>query len=184
MALEKTLTSIEGVIILTPNVFEDERGFFVETYHRDKYRELGIDKDFIQDNHSRSTKNVIRGMHYQLTKPQAKLVYVGHGKILDVAIDIRKDSSTFGKYVSVELSADNKKQLYIPEGFAHGFCVLSDYADVFYKCSDLYNPGDDYGVLWSDSDVGVEWGLKSPIVSSKDCKNPKLSKIPLAMLPE
>lgn len=183
MNLQKTETDINDVLIIEPKSFPDERGFFRETYHREKYCSLGIEKVFVQDNHSFSKHGVIRGLHYQLQKPQAKLIYVISGEILDVAVDIRKSSPTFGKHVSVILSTDNCRQLYIPEGFAHGFSVLSESANVIYKCSDVYNPGDDLGILWSDREIGIDWKIENPIVSEKDRQNPLLKDMPKDKLP-
>lgn len=176
-------TDIPGVIILEPVVYRDSRGFFLETYHIEKYREAGINGTFVQDNHSCSTKGTLRGLHYQLKNPQGKLVYVARGEIFDVAVDIRRGSPTFGRWAGVILSAENRRQLYIPEGFAHGFCVMSEEADVFYKCTDLYAPGDDYGILWSDASLEIKWPVSAPLLSDKDAGNPILADIPGENLP-
>ncbi|MHC4870381.1 MAG: dTDP-4-dehydrorhamnose 3,5-epimerase [Planctomycetota bacterium] len=184
MSIVKENTKLEGVYILSPQCHPDGRGYFIETYHQEKYLKAGINKNFIQDNHSHSSRGVIRGLHYQLTAPQAKLIYVISGEIIDVAVDIRKESSTFGSHVAVKLSRENKKQLYIPEGFAHGFCVLSEYADIIYKCSDFYKPGDDFGLLWSDPDLNIKWPVEAPIISEKDLKNPTLKNMPAEKLPQ
>jgi dTDP-4-dehydrorhamnose 3,5-epimerase len=177
---EKT---IKEVLLLEPDIYEDDRGFFMETYHHTKYSNIGIDSAFVQDNRSRSKKGVLRGLHYQLKNPQAKLVYVITGKILDVAVDIRQGSPTFGKWSGDILSYENRHQLYIPEGFAHGFCVLSDIADVMYKCTDFYDPDDEYGIFWSDPDINIDWPLENSFLSPKDAGNPKLADIPESNLP-
>ena len=174
-------TELEGVIIIESDLYEDERGFFREVFHTDKSRQLG--HVFVQDNHSHSKKGVLRGLHYQLNNPQGKLVTAITGEIFDVAVDIRKGSPTFGKWTGAHLSPLYIQQIYIPEGFAHGFCVLSEKADVFYKCTDLYVPDDEYGLLWSDSSINIDWPLSQPIVSDKDCKFPELNKIPRELLP-
>jgi dTDP-4-dehydrorhamnose 3,5-epimerase len=176
-------TSLPEVFVFQPDVFPDSRGFFMETYNQKKYQEAGVPGPFVQDNHSHSTKGVLRGLHYQLMHPQGKLVFVLRGAILDVAVDIRQGGPTFGQWVAVELNDENKKQLYIPEGFAHGFCVLSDEVDVMYKCTDLYTPGDDYGVLWSDPDIGIDWPVETPLISEKDAANPTLRDALVAELP-
>jgi dTDP-4-dehydrorhamnose 3,5-epimerase len=175
-------TSIPEVIVFEPPVFTDSRGYFLETYQQQKYAEAGISKSFVQDNQSYSTKNVLRGLHFQLRHPQAKLVRVTQGSVFDVAIDIRKNSPTFGKWHGEILSAENKKQMYIPENFAHGFCVLSDSAEFLYKCTDFYVPGDESGLIWNDPELGIKWPIDEPILSSKDAELPRLSDI-LDLLP-
>ncbi len=171
-------TSLAGCSIIEPKVFGDDRGFFLETFHLKRYSEIaGIDFNFVQDNHSRSSKNVLRGLHFQKTKPQGKLVRVSRGKVFDVAVDIRKDSDTFGKWESVILSEENKKQFWVPPGFAHGFMVLSDIADFEYKCTDFYDPLDEGCILWNDSDINIIWPLDSPILSKKDAHAPKLADL-------
>jgi len=170
-------TAIEGLLILQPKVFADERGYFLETYHALRYRDAGIETRFVQDNCSFSKKNVLRGLHFQISQPQAKLVQAISGEIFDVAVDIRPDSATFGKWSGVVLSEENKRQLLVPEGFAHGFCVLSETARVAYKCSTFYNPGDEGGIRWSDPDIGIDWPVKDPILSEKDRILPRLSEI-------
>jgi dTDP-4-dehydrorhamnose 3,5-epimerase len=160
--------SIPDVKLIKPRVFPDARGFFLQTYHERQYREAGIDVRFVQDNWSHSSKGVLRGLHYQLKNPQAKLVSVLRGEVFDVAVDIRRGSPTFGKWVGAILSAENKHQLYVPTGFAHGFCVLSEEVDFFYKCSDFYTPGDEYGICWNDPDLGIQWPLNEVQVSEKD----------------
>ncbi|MDY0221792.1 MAG: dTDP-4-dehydrorhamnose 3,5-epimerase [Desulfobacterium sp.] len=161
-------TALSGVILVTPDVYGDSRGFFLETFQRDRYAGGGISVDFVQDNHSRSDKGVVRGLHYQLQNPQAKLVYAVCGKIFDVAVDLRKNSATFGKWTGHILSDENRCQLYIPAGFAHGFSVLSETADVTYKCSNFYTPGDEYGIIFNDPHLNIDWQVKSPICSDKD----------------
>ena len=183
MTLKFTEKSLPGVLLIEPMVFEDDRGFFMETYHSGKYGEAGIDQAFVQDNHSHSRRFTLRGLHYQLNHPQAKLVYVITGEILDIAVDIRRGSPTFGRWTGTLLSAKNRRQLFIPAGFAHGFCVLSETADVIYKCTDLYAPGDEYGILWSDPTIDVVWPIENPFLSEKDKKNPRLEDVPEENLP-
>lgn len=184
MSLTVVQTELPGVLIVEPRVYRDPRGFFMETFHGKKYAAVGIPERFVQDNYSHSQKGILRGLHYQLKQPQGKLIYVVHGAIYDVAVDIRLGSPTFGKWVGVELSSENKKQLYIPEGFAHGFCVLSDIADVMYKCTDYYAPEDEYGILWSDPVINISWRLEgAPVLSDKDKAFPTLSQKPREHLP-
>jgi len=183
MTLKFIATSLAGVLIIEPEVFRDGRGFFLETFQQEKYAEGGIDKIFVQDNLSHSTRGTLRGLHYQLKHPQGKLVHVVTGEIFDVAVDIRRGSPTFGQWEGVYLSAENHRQIYVPEGFAHGFCVLSDTANVMYKCTDFYTPGDEYGILWSDPVIGIDWPLASAILSDKDSKNLGLGKIQENLLP-
>jgi dTDP-4-dehydrorhamnose 3,5-epimerase len=162
-------TQIAGALIVEPDVFGDDRGFFLESFNERKMREIGIDAHFVQDNHSRSQRNVLRGLHYQLHQPQGKLVRVVRGTVFDVAVDIRRGSSTFGKWVGVELSAENKRMFWMPPGMAHGFVVLSDSADFLYKATDYYAPEFERTILWNDPDLGIEWPLMGePILSSKD----------------
>lgn len=168
---------ISGLLVIKPMVFKDPRGFFIETWQRKKYQDIGIDVNFVQDNWSRSTKGVLRGLHYQINNPQGKLVSVKSGSVLDVAVDIRKNSSTFGKWHCEILSENNFLQMYVPPGFAHGFCVLSDTADFNYKCTDYYNPKDEGGIRFDDPQLDIDWQIKHPIVSSKDEKLPFLSSI-------
>jgi dTDP-4-dehydrorhamnose 3,5-epimerase len=176
-------TELEGVIVVEPRVFEDPRGFFMETFHRDRYEELGIRDDFCQDNLSFSGRNTLRGLHYQFPHAQAKLVQVLQGEIFDVAVDIRRGSPTFGRAVGVTLSERNRRQLFIPKGFAHGFCVLSETALFAYKCSDFYAPDCDRGVLWSDPAIGIQWPASNPLLSAKDQGLPLLKDIPPEQLP-
>lgn len=165
-------TALEGVIIIKPEIFTDNRGFFMETYSRDRYKEAGIAGNFVQDNLSYSMKGTLRGLHFQTKRPQAKLVQVVTGEIFDVAVDIRPGSSTFGKWTGVYLSGKNKRQMFIPEGFAHGFCVISEAAHFLYKCSDFYFQHDEGGIIWSDPDIGIDWPIKDPIISEKDKQLP------------
>ena len=162
-------TKLKDCKIIEPRVFGDDRGFFLETFHAQRYREeAGIDYDFVQDNHSRSAKNVLRGLHFQVTKPQGKLVRVVAGEVYDVAVDIRKDSATFGQWEGVVLSGENKRQFWVPPGFAHGFLVLSDYADFEYKCTDYYDPSDEGAIRWNDPDIYIQWPVDTPTLSTKD----------------
>ncbi|HEV2751912.1 MAG TPA: dTDP-4-dehydrorhamnose 3,5-epimerase [Gemmatimonadales bacterium] len=161
-------TELAGVVIIEPRVFRDARGFFFESYHAARYADAGIRTTFVQDNHSSSVKGTIRGLHYQLRHPQAKLLRVISGAVLDVAVDIRRGSPTFGRWVGVDLSAENKRQLYIPAGFGHGFCVTSDVAELEYKCSDVYVADDQHGVLWNDPTIGITWPVREPILSDSD----------------
>ena len=168
-----TPCDIEGLYVIEPTVFKDERGYFVETYNQNDMKEAGLDIVFVQDNQSMSTRGVLRGLHFQKQFPQGKLVRVVRGKVFDVAVDLRSDSKTYGKWFGVELSAENMKQFYIPEGFAHGFLVLSDEAEFCYKCTDFYHPGDEGGLAWKDPEIGVEWPLEEGvdlIISEKDQK--------------
>jgi len=164
------------VLLIEADVFTDARGFFMETFHAAKFREQGLPDAFPQDNHSRSVRGVLRGLHYQLDHPQGKLVRVVSGEVFDVAVDIRKGSPRFGKWVGAVLSEENQRQMYIPPGFAHGFCTLSEQADFLYKCTDLYAPGDEYGIAWDDADIAVEWPQLDYLLSEKDLGNPKLSE--------
>ncbi|MFE4110514.1 dTDP-4-dehydrorhamnose 3,5-epimerase [Kosakonia sp. YIM B13611] len=162
-------TVINDVKIIEPRVFGDERGFFLETFEKKRYQEmLNISLDFVQDNHSRSTKDVLRGLHFQKINPQGKLVRVVSGSVFDVAVDIRPESPSYGSWVGVELSAENKTQLWIPPGLAHGFCVLTETADFEYKCTDYYYPEHEGCLLWNDRDVGIEWPIVNPKLSEKD----------------
>ena len=171
--IKVTPCEIEGLYVIEPTVFKDERGYFVETYNQNDFKEAGLDMVFVQDNQSMSVKGVLRGLHYQKQFPQGKLVRVLRGKVFDVAVDLRSGSRTYGKWFGVELSAENKKQFYIPEGFAHGFLVLSDEAEFAYKCTDFYHPADEGGLAWNDPEIRVAWpipeGMKL-IISEKDQK--------------
>lgn len=168
-------TNLPEVKIIIPKIFNDERGHFFESYQEDKFKEIGIPFYFPQDNHVFSRKNVIRGLHYQLIKPQGKLVRAIHGEILDVAVDIRKGSPNFGDHISVRLSEKNKKMLYVPEGFAHGYSVLSEECIVSYKCTNVYNIKNEHGIIWNDSNLDITWEVDNPIISSKDLHLPDLN---------
>jgi dTDP-4-dehydrorhamnose 3,5-epimerase len=183
LSIKCTETDLPGVLLIDPRVFDDSRGFFMETFHQKKYAEAGIDYSFIQDNYSHSTRGTLRGLHYQLNDPQGKLVYVITGEIYDVAVDIRRGSPSFGKWTGQYLSDKNRRQIFVPEGFAHGFCVLSETADVLYKTTDLYNPDDEHGVLWSDPAIGIDWPVEMPVVSDKDKQFPGLKEAPETNLP-
>ncbi len=168
---------LSGTYIIEPDVYSDSRGFFLETYNRREFEKVGINLDFVQDNLSRSVKGTVRGLHYQINHPQDKLVRAVSGEIFDVAVDIRRDSPTFGQWEGCFLSAENKRQFFIPVGFAHGFCVVSDSADFMYKCSNFYSPKDERGILWNDLDIGVEWPLdREPVLSKRDLANPTLKE--------
>jgi dTDP-4-dehydrorhamnose 3,5-epimerase len=161
-------TDLPGVVIIEPRVFTDARGFFFESYQAERYAQAGLPSVFVQDNHSSSVKGTLRGLHYQLRRPQAKLFRVLRGTVFDVAVDIRRGSPTFGRWAGVELSAENKRQIFIPSGFAHGFCVTSDGAEVEYKCTDVYVSDDQRGVLWSDPTIGIRWPVREPVLSDQD----------------
>lgn len=176
--LNFTKTNIEGVYIIEPQVFGDGRGYFVETYNKNDFTEIGLDIDFVQDNQSKSSKGVLRGLHYQINHSQTKLVRVLSGEVYDVAVDLRKGSKTYGKYIGVVLSGENHKQLLIPKGFAHGFLVLSDEAIFAYKVDDFYYPNDEGGIIWNDPDIDIKWPQSKDIVlSEKDKLNPRLKDI-------
>ncbi len=169
-------TSLPGVLLLEPTVYRDDRGFFMETFNADRFAEYGIPTIFRQDNHSRSAKGVLRGLHYQLNRPQGKLVTVVRGEVFDVAVDIRRGSPTFGRWFGATLSEDNHRHMWVPPGFAHGFCVLSSFADFLYKCTDVYVPNDDRGLLWSDPTIAIDWPIPSPVLSAKDRQLPLLDE--------
>lgn len=167
-------TALPGVVVIEPRVFRDERGFFLETWHAGRYAEAGIDLAFVQDNHSRSRRDTLRGLHFQRERPQGKLVRAIAGEIFDVAADVNPASATYGQWVGVVLSADNFRQLYVPPGYAHGFCVVSDEAEVEYKCTEFYDPADEGGVMWNDRRLAVVWPTATPILSSRDQQHPPL----------
>ena len=175
-------TSLPGVLLFEPRAFGDERGFFLETFQSQRYREAGVTLPFVQDNWSRSIQGTLRGLHFQEPRPQGKLVMVTRGSVFDVAVDIRRGSPTFGQWVGVELSDENRRQLWVPPGFAHGFCVTSEVADFLYKCTDVYFPEGDGGIAWNDPDLGIAWPVKSPLLSKKDAAAPFLKNAP--RLPE
>jgi dTDP-4-dehydrorhamnose 3,5-epimerase len=170
-------TPLNGVVLIEPRVFEDARGFFMETYRADRFKEGGIDLPFVQDNHSRSLKGTLRGLHYQIERPQGKLLRVVSGEIFDVAVDLRKGSPTFAQWHGERLSSGNRLQLYIPPGFAHGFCVLSDTAEIVYKCTDVYSPGGERAIRWNDPELGIEWPVAEPLLSPKDAAAPSLAEM-------
>lgn len=169
-------TVLPGVLIIEPKIFGDDRGFFLETFQLERYTSFGIVPSFVQDNHSRSQQGVLRGLHFQRTRPQGKLVQVSRGAVFDVAVDVNPESDTCGQYVAVELNDQNHRQLWIPPGYAHGFCVLSDIADFQYKCTDLYFPKDEGGILWNDQDLNIPWPIETPMLSDKDQRLPTLKE--------
>ena len=182
--MKVTETILPGVFIIEPRTFHDSRGFFCETFHAERYEQFGIKEKFIQDNFSSSVKNVVRGLHYQIKHAQGKLVFVTYGHVVDVVLDIRVGSPTFGKAITIELSDQNNRQIFIPAGLAHGFCVLSDRADFLYKCTDYYNPGSEFGIRWDDPDLQIPWPrIEKPIVSTKDSASLCLKDIPEKQLP-
>jgi dTDP-4-dehydrorhamnose 3,5-epimerase len=181
--LKVTPLSLPEVLLIEPDAFGDDRGFFLELYRQPRYAQAGIGVTFVQDNHSRSSRGVLRGLHYQIEYPQGKLVTVLSGEVFDVAVDLRRGSPTFGQSVCCVLSAANHGQLYIPPGFAHGFYTISESADFFYKCTDIYRPEDEGGVLWSDPQLGIDWPVKTPILSAKDAVFPTLATMPARQLP-
>lgn len=176
-------TKLPGVRIIEPKVFGDNRGFFFETWNQARYAECGLPVNFVQDNISFSQRGVLRGLHFQNPHTQGKLVYVLQGEVFDVAVDIRVGSPTFGEWVGVTLSAENKRQFYIPEGFAHGFCVISETALFSYKCTDMYSPPSEHGVSWNDPDLNITWPIGNPILSVKDEKYPRLKDVSVGILP-
>jgi dTDP-4-dehydrorhamnose 3,5-epimerase len=173
-----TETTLPDVVVIEPRVFDDERGFFLESFNARDFAQAGLPSHFVQDNHSRSTQGVLRGLHYQYPAWQGKLVRALVGEIFDVAVDIRRDSAHFGQWFGLILSAQNHKQLYVPPGFAHGFCVLSEVSEMAYKCTTLYESSDDAAVLWSDPDIGIDWPIANPILSNKDNAAPCLAQLP------
>jgi len=170
-------TSIAGLVIIEPDVHRDDRGFFVETYHAERYRGCGIAGPFVQDNHSRSVSGTLRGLHLQVRHAQGKLIRVIEGEIFDVAVDVRRGSPTFGRWVGVNLTADSFKQIYVPPGFAHGFCVVSGEAQLEYKCTDIYDPASEVGIAWNDPDLGISWPVSDPILSPRDRQHPRLAAV-------
>ena len=181
--MQRLDTSLPEVFEIQPKLFRDERGFFLETYHQKTYADLGIFDTFVQDNHSFSAKGTLRGLHYQLPHAQAKLCRLVEGEALDVAVDIRLGSPTYGRWTSVRLSAERQNQIYIPAGFAHGFVALTDRVQFLYKCSDFYDPSEERGILWNDSDLAISWGISNPLISEKDSKYPTLAAAPRDLLP-
>lgn len=167
-------TPIRDLLLIEPKVFGDKRGFFLETFQENRYREAGVRLPFVQDNISRSGRGVLRGLHFQIQNPQGKLVFAIRGEVFDVAVDIRKNSPTYGRWFGAVLSDENHRQLYVPPGFAHGFCVLSEYADFFYKCTDFYHPEDEGGLLWNDPAIGIDWPIDAPLINQRDLQFPGL----------
>jgi dTDP-4-dehydrorhamnose 3,5-epimerase len=180
--LQFSETSLPGVLLIDPDLFSDDRGFFMETYHAERFREAGIDAAFVQDNHSRSRRGVVRGLHYQEPFPQGKLVRCTRGALFDVAVDIRRGSPHFGKWFGAELSEENRRMLWIPPGFAHGFAALTDDADLVYKCTEIYRREHDRSLAWNDPDIGIRWNVADPVVSPKDAAAPRLRDA--AVLPQ
>jgi dTDP-4-dehydrorhamnose 3,5-epimerase len=170
-------TDLPGVVVIEPEVHADGRGFFLETYHAERYQQHGIEGPFVQDNHSRSAAGTLRGLHVQPRRPQGKLIRVIEGEVYDVAVDVRRGSPTFGRWVAVTLTADNFKQCYVPPGFAHGFCVVSPIAQVEYKCTDLYDPASEIGVAWNDPALAIPWPVREPILSRRDGRHPTLAQL-------
>lgn len=175
-------TSLPGVLLVEPDIYRDSRGFFLETFHAGRYAEGGITIPFVQDNHSRSVRGTLRGLHAQRGHPQGKLVRVARGEMFDVAVDIRRGSPTFGKWIGATLSGENFRQIFVPPGFAHGFCVLSDEVDVEYKCTTFYDGGDELSIAWNDPAIGIEWPVREPLLSKKDASAPRLAEV-LDLLP-
>lgn len=177
-------TELPGVLIIEPHIFNDARGYFYETFQAERYAQHGIKENFVQDNFSSSVKNTVRGLHYQLEHAQGKLVFVTRGHVLDVIVDIRVGSPAFGKAITIDLSEDNHRQVYIPQGLAHGFCVLSEHANFLYKCTDYYYPAAEFGVCWNDPDLQIAWpAIANPLLSPKDALYPRLKDIDKAQLP-
>jgi dTDP-4-dehydrorhamnose 3,5-epimerase len=170
-------TDLPGVVLVDPVVHRDSRGFFLETYNERRYREAGITATFVQDNHSRSARGTMRGLHFQVRRMQGKLVRAVAGEMFDVAVDVRRGSPTFGRWVGVNLSAENFRQIYIPPGFAHGFCVLSEVGEVEYKCTEIYEPADELAIAWNDPQIGIRWPTTEPLLSAKDKAAPRLGEV-------
>ena len=170
-------TAIPGVVIIEPKIHQDGRGFFLETYHAERYHEHGIAGPFVQDNHSRSVAGTLRGLHLQLRHPQGKLIRVIEGEIFDVAVDVRRNSPTFGRWVGINVSAENFRQVYVPPGFAHGFAVVSPTAQVEYKCTDIYDPASEVGIAWNDPAIGIAWPVSDPMLSPRDAAHPSLATL-------
>lgn len=181
MKIEKT--GLDGLLLLEPRIFRDERGFFLESFQQSRYRDAGIADNFVQDNHSRSLKGVLRGLHFQVKRPQAQIVTVFQGRIFDVAVDLRPGSATFSKWFGAELGDEGPRQIYMAPGFAHGFCVLSDFADLHYKVSLYYDHADEGGVLWNDPDIAIAWPIAPQSISPRDAGYPRLRDIPAERLP-
>ena len=183
MSIRVVETGFVGLLLIEPQCFRDKRGFFLESFHAEQYRAHGIADSFVQDNHSRSCRSVLRGLHFQIKHPQAQIVTVISGRIFDVTVDLRFGSSSFGRWYGVELSDDGPRQIYMAPGFAHGFCVLSEFADLHYKVSQLYDRTDEGGIYWADSDIGIRWPLDAPVVSERDNCHPWLRELSPKQLP-
>jgi dTDP-4-dehydrorhamnose 3,5-epimerase len=177
-------TPLEGLLVLEPRVFSDDRGFFLETHQAERYRQVGMVDVFVQDNHSRSRKGVLRGLHFQVRRPQAQLLTLMRGSVFDVVVDLRRGSSTFGQWFGIELGEAGPRQIYMAPGFAHGFCVLSDWADLHYKVTQQYDPSDEGGLLWNDPRVGIKWPIADPLVSIRDSAYPLLRDLSASQLPD
>jgi dTDP-4-dehydrorhamnose 3,5-epimerase len=177
--MKATHTDLPEVLVIEPDVFGDDRGFFLEIFRASRYAEFGVPGLFLQDNWSRSRRGTLRGLHFQEPKPQGKLVYVVQGAVFDVAVDVRRGSPRFGKWVGMELSEANRRQLWVPPGFAHAFCVTSEVADFIYKCTDVYSPETERAVLWNDPDIGIRWPIPDPLLSKKDAAAPRLKDAPI-----
>ena len=176
-------TSLDGVFLVKLDCYRDERGFFLETYQLKKYSTIGIDDSFVQENHSRSYKGVLRGLHFQIKRPQSQIVTVMNGRIYYIVVDLRAESSTFGKHYGVELDDKEIRQIWVTEGFAHGYCVLSEQVDLHYKVSRFYDPSDEGGVLWNDPDLGINWPLERPIIKKRDAEYPRIKDLTIDKLP-
>jgi dTDP-4-dehydrorhamnose 3,5-epimerase len=183
-SLHVSQIGLEGLLLIEAPCFRDERGFFIESFHTERYRENGIPDTFVQDNHSRSRQGVLRGLHFQIRRPQAQIVTVIRGRVFDVVVDIRPGSASFGRWYGVDLSDEGPRQLYMAPGFAHGFCVLSEFADLHYKVSRLYDRSDESGIRWNDSDIGICWPIEAPIVSERDSAYPRLRELNRCNLPQ
>lgn len=182
--MKLTKTAIPGAVIIDLDIYQDDRGFFLETYSRRRYAELGLDVEFVQDNRSFSIRNVLRGLHYQVSHPQGHLIQVSHGEIFDVGLDLRKNSPTFGRWLGFHLNANKPQQLFLPAGIAHGFCTLSEHAEIYYKCTDYFYPEDEGGVLWNDREIKIDWPIDQPILKERDCKFRPLKEISKDELPQ
>ena len=182
--MKVTETPIEGVLVIEPQVFGDERGFFSERFNAERYRDLGLDVSFVQDNLSKSRAGTLRGLHFQKEYPQGKLVEVLNGVVYDVVVDLRPLSPTFREWHGIELSEPNRLQVWVPPGLAHGFCVLSERADFYYKCTEYYHPEDEGGIVWNDPDLAIDWPIQNPLLSEKDASLPELAELSIRDLPQ
>lgn len=182
--MKVTKLSLEGAYLIELDVFRDERGFFLESYQHRRYADNGLDVNFVQDNRSFSKKGILRGLHYQIKRPIGHLIYVTRGSVFDVGVDLRRNSPTFGEYLSITLTAENNQQLFFPEGIAHGYCTLGDENEILYKCTDYYDPTDEAGVIWNDPDIGIRWPVHDPMIKPRDANFPLLKDIPTSRLPK